>query len=187
AELGVDCGFTRADSFVYTTKPETVETLEREAEAAAEAGLPATYVTDVDLDVPAIGAVKFASQAHFHPRRWLLALADEIEKAGGKIVEGVRAEGVDELGGTRVRTSSGEVRAGEVVVATHYPVFDRGLYFARLDPVRDLVVAGPIEGNHAPQGMFLDADTHHSVRSYLNEGVPYTIVGGEHYRVGDSV
>ncbi|EMD23428.1 hypothetical protein [Amycolatopsis azurea] len=41
AELDIDCGFTRADSFVYTTKPETVEGLEREAEAAAEAGLPA--------------------------------------------------------------------------------------------------------------------------------------------------
>ncbi len=186
AELGIDCGFTRAESFVYTTKPETVESLEREAEAAAEAGLPATYVTSVDLDVQALGAVKFASQAHFHPRRWLLGLAEAIERAGGTIIEGVRAEGVDELGGTKVRTSSGDVRADEVVVATHYPVFDRGLYFARLDPVRDLVVAGPVEGN-PPEGMYLDADTHHSVRSYLNDGVPYAVVGGEHYRVGDSV
>ncbi|MEU8418393.1 FAD-dependent oxidoreductase [Amycolatopsis japonica] len=187
AELGIDCGFTRSDSFVYTTMPETVESLEREAEAAAEAGLPASYVTEVDLDVPALGAVKFASQAHFHPRRWLLALAAEIERAGGTIIEGVRAEGLDELGGTKVRTSSGDVRAGEVVVATHYPVFDRGLFFARLDPVRDLVVAGPVAGNHPPEGMYFDADTHHSVRSYLNDGVPYAVVGGEHYRVGDSV
>ncbi|AGM05784.1 FAD-dependent oxidoreductase [Amycolatopsis keratiniphila] len=187
AELGIDCGFTRSDSFVYTTRPETVESLEREAEAAAEAGLPATYVTEVDLDVPAVGAVKFASQAHFHPRRWLLALAAEIERAGGTIIEGVRAEGLDELGGTKVRTSSGDVRAGDVVVATHYPVFDRGLFFARLDPVRDLVVAGPVAGNRPPEGMYLDADTHHSVRSYLNDGVPYAVVGGEHYRVGDSV
>ncbi|WP_410649708.1 FAD-dependent oxidoreductase [Amycolatopsis sp. cmx-4-54] len=187
AELGIDCGFTRADSFVYTTHPGTIESLEREAEAAAEAGLPASYVTEVDLDVPALGAVKFASQAHFHPRRWLLALADEIERAGGTIVEGVRAEGVDELGGTTVRTSSGDVRASEVVVTTHYPVFDRGLFFARLDPVRDLVVAGPVEGDRPPQGMYLDADTHHSVRSYLKDGVPYAVVGGEHYRVGDSV
>ncbi|HET6289297.1 MAG TPA: FAD-dependent oxidoreductase [Amycolatopsis sp.] len=186
AELGIDCGFTRADSFVYTTHPGTVASLEREAEAAAEAGLPASYVTDVDLDVPALGAVKFAAQAHFHPRRWLLALADEIERAGGTIVEGVRAEGVDELGGVKVRTSSGEVKASEVVVTTHYPVFDRGLFFARLDPIRDLVVAGPVEGN-PPEGMYLDADTHHSVRSYRKDGVPYAIVGGEHYRVGDSV
>ncbi|WP_409492309.1 FAD-dependent oxidoreductase [Amycolatopsis sp. cmx-11-12] len=187
AELGIECGFTRADSFVYTTRPETVESLEREAEAAAEAGLPATFVTGVDLDVAAVGAVKFAAQAHFHPRRWLLGLADEIERAGGTIVEGVRAEGVDELGGTTVRTSSGDVRAGEVVVATHYPMLDRGLFFARLDPVRDLVVAGPVEGDRLPDGMFLDADTHHSVRGYLNDGVTYAIAGGEHYRVGDSV
>ncbi|MEV6909113.1 FAD-dependent oxidoreductase [Amycolatopsis sp. NPDC051071] len=187
AELGIDCGFTRADSFVYTTKPETVESLEREAEAAAEAGLPATFGTEVDLDVPAIGAVKFTAQAHFHPRRWLLGLAGEIERVGGTIVEGVRADGVDERGGVRVRTGRGEVRANEVVVATHYPILDRGLFFARLDPVRDLVVAGPVEGNRLPDGMFLDADTHHSVRGYSNDGVPYAVAGGEHYRVGDSV
>ncbi|WP_414937874.1 FAD-dependent oxidoreductase [Amycolatopsis sp. cmx-11-51] len=186
-ELGIECGFTRADSFVYTTKPETLESLEREAEAAAEAGLPASFVADVDLAVAAVGAVKFAAQAHFHPRRWLLGLADEIERAGGTIMEGVRAEGVDELGGTKVRTSSGDVRAAEVVVATHYPMLDRGLFFARLEPVRDLVVAGPVEGGRSPDGMFLDADTHHSVRGYLNDGVPYAVAGGEHYRVGDSV
>ncbi|WP_181770611.1 FAD-dependent oxidoreductase [Amycolatopsis pittospori] len=187
AELGIECGFTRAESFVYTTKPETVESLEREAEAAAEAGLPATYVTGVDLDVSALGAVKFTAQAHFHPRKWLLGLAEEIERAGGTIVEGIRAEGVDELGGTLVRTSVGDVRASEVVVTTHYPMLDRGLFFARLDPVRDLVVAGPVEGNRLPDGMFLDADTHHSVRAYLNDGVRYGVVGGEHYRVGASV
>src|SRR3954469_16771453 len=34
AELGIDCGFTRADSYVYTTREKTVDSLKREAEAA---------------------------------------------------------------------------------------------------------------------------------------------------------
>ncbi|NBH08812.1 FAD-binding oxidoreductase, partial [Amycolatopsis sp. SID8362] len=43
AELGIECGFTRADSYVYTTREKTVESLKREAGAAAAAGLPASY------------------------------------------------------------------------------------------------------------------------------------------------
>jgi Rieske Fe-S protein len=36
-------------------------------------------------------------------------------------------------------------------------------------------------------GTYLDADTHHSVRTALVDGVRHLIVGGEHYRVGDHV
>jgi nitrite reductase/ring-hydroxylating ferredoxin subunit len=83
-----------------------------------------------------------------------------------------------------VRTSLGDLSARDIVVATHYPIFDRGLYFARLDPVRDLVVAGPAGGNAVPAGMYLDADTHHSVRAFTEAGRPMVLAGGEHYRVG---
>ncbi|VVJ18664.1 Uncharacterised protein [Amycolatopsis camponoti] len=184
ADDGIDCGFTREDSYVYTTREDTVDSLKREAAAAAAAGLPASFVEDVPLDVPALGAVRTTGQAHFHPRRWLLGLAAGIERAGGTVVEHARATA---LNGHTVRTSRGDVVAGEVVVATHYPVLDRGLYFARLEPVRDLVVAGPAAGNAPPAGMFLDADTHHSVRGYTEQGTPMVIAGGEHYRVGAHV
>ncbi|HWD02090.1 MAG TPA: FAD-dependent oxidoreductase [Amycolatopsis sp.] len=179
----VDCAFTRADSFVYTTRTETIDTLKREADAAAAAGLPASFVDEVELAVPARGAVRVAGQAHFHPRRWLLGLAAELEAFGATILERTRAMSLD-LRGQVVRTSEGDIEAEHIVVATHYPVFDRGLYFARLNPVRDLVVAGPAAGNAAPAGMYLDADTHHSVRSYTADGTATVIAGGEHYRVG---
>lgn len=185
AGLGVDCGFTRSDSFVYTTKKETVGKLRKEADAAAEAGLPATFVEEIELGVPALAAVKVTGQARFHPRQWLLGLAERIERAGGQIIENVRALAIDERGGPTVRTSLGDLRARDVVVATHFPVFDRGLYFARLDPERDLVVAGPAD--RVPDGMYLDADTHHSVRPHDQDGERFAIVGGEHYRVGADV
>ncbi len=184
AELGIDCAFTRADNYVYTTQAKSVDSLRREADAAAAAGLPASFVEQIDLDVPALGAVRTTGQAYFHPRRWLLGLAEQVENAGGIVVENARATA---LHGRTVRTSRGDVVAGQVVVATHYPVFDRGLYFARLNPVRDLVVAGPVAGNAPPSGMYLDTDTHHSVRGHTEQGTPMVIAGGEHYRVGAHV
>jgi len=180
ARHGIECDFERVDSYVYVTEPDRVDALRAEAEAAAAAGLPASF-EDSGLPVPSAGAVRFRDQAQFHPRRWLLGLAGLVEAAGGVIVEGARATSLSEGTPVIVRTTRGSVRANEVIVATHYPVFDRGLFFARLDPVRDLVVAGP---GPAVPGTYLDADTHYSVRSASIDGSQYVIVGGEHYRVG---
>jgi len=100
----------------------------------------------------------------------------------------VRATGVSEGDPVKVHTTRGEVRARDVVVATHYPVLDRGLFFARLDPTRDLVVSGPIAQERAPHGVFLDARTHQSVRTATDlDGTLLLVVGGEPYRVGDDV
>lgn len=37
------------------------------------------------------------------------------------------------------------------MVATHYPIFDRGLYFARLAMERDLAVGAPMDEDKAPK------------------------------------
>ncbi len=181
---GIDCDFERADSHVYVTDPDRLGVLRAETAAATAAGLPADLLEGPGLPVPAAGAVRFRDQAQFHPRRWLLGLASLVEAAGGVIVEGVRATSISEGAPLIVRTTRGAVRANDVVVATHYPIFDRGLFFARLDPVRDLVVAGP---GAEVAGMYLDADTHYSVRTVPVDGQRYVIVGGEHYRTGAHV
>jgi glycine/D-amino acid oxidase-like deaminating enzyme/nitrite reductase/ring-hydroxylating ferredoxin subunit len=186
-EHGIRCEFERLPSYVYSTDPNQRAVLRAEADAAQLAGLPAEFVDEVDLPFETAAAVRFADQAQFHPRQWLLGLAELFEAAGGQIIEGVRATGLTEAPRLLVRTTAGTLRANQVVVATHYPIFDRGLYFARLDPVRDLVVAGPAPDEHPVRGMYLDADTHHSVRTATVDGQRLLVVGGEHYRVGDHV
>jgi glycine/D-amino acid oxidase-like deaminating enzyme/nitrite reductase/ring-hydroxylating ferredoxin subunit len=185
ARTGVDCDLERTDSHVHTTDSARLPVLHDEVEAAVAAGLPADFVTKTDPPLGAVGAVRFRDQAQFHPRKWLLGLAELLEDAGGRIIEGVRATGLREGDPSIVRTTAGAVRAGDVVVATHYPVFDRGLFFARLEPTRDLVVAGPAD--HEVTGTYLDEQTHHSVRGVPTPAGPQVIVGGEHYRVGDHV
>jgi hypothetical protein len=80
--LGVDCQWAERDSYVYVEDPGQRDRLRREADAAAELGLPASYVDDVDLPYPTGGAVRFTGQAQFHPVRWLVALADRIPGDG---------------------------------------------------------------------------------------------------------
>jgi nitrite reductase/ring-hydroxylating ferredoxin subunit len=78
------------------------------------------------------------------------------------------------------------VRAGHVLVATHQPILDRGLFFARLDVSRSYVVAGVMPGA-VPEGMYLSIDSpSRSIRPFApGEAEPgMVLVAGESHRVG---
>jgi glycine/D-amino acid oxidase-like deaminating enzyme/nitrite reductase/ring-hydroxylating ferredoxin subunit len=189
--LGIDCEWSERDSFVYCSDPAGLDEVREEAEVAASLGLPASFVSETDLPVPVAGAVRFAGQAQFHPVRWLRTLAAGLPGDGSYVAEGVRALDVRTGDPHRVVTEAGTFGAAHVVVATHYPILDRGFFFARLEPVRELVVAGPMPAATAPKHMYLSTDDGHSVRT-----TPYAanasdgsaqvlaIVLGEHYRPG---
>ena len=70
---------------------------------------------------------------------------------------------------------------GDVVVATHYPVFDRALLFSRLEPRRELVVAAVLDADRAPRGMYITPEQHtRSVRTApYGDGRRLLIVTGE--------
>ncbi|MBB5790164.1 FAD-dependent oxidoreductase [Jiangella mangrovi] len=186
AAVGGEADWSRRDSYVFAERSSSVDDLHREAEAAAAAGLPASFTTETGLPFEVAGAVRFTGQAQFHPRRWLLELATRIPGDGGTVVTGTRAVGLTEGDPCVVTTTAGEIRARHVVVATHYPVFDRGLFFARLEPRRDLVVAGYTDdGAGLPAGMYISSEDRHSVRTTpAEDGRTLLIVGGEPHRVG---
>ncbi|MFC5075818.1 FAD-dependent oxidoreductase [Kitasatospora cinereorecta] len=186
-ELGIGCDFERTSALTFTTDPHRRGTFEAEAEAAAEAGLDAGFVTETDLPFSVPAAVRVARQAQFHPRKYLLALAEDITTRGGVIHERTRVTGLSEGSPCKVTTERGvTVTAKDVVVATHYPVFDRALHFARLSPRRELVVAAPLPASEAPEHMYITDDMgKRSVRTApLDEGRRLLIVTGESFTPG---
>nr|WBO75888.1 FAD-dependent oxidoreductase [Streptomyces sp. SBE_14.2] len=187
AELGIECEWEEAAAFTYSEDPGRVAELRAEADAAREAGLPAEFVTETGLPFPVAGAVRVSGQAQFHPRKYLLALADDLVRRGASVYEGTRVVDLTEGEPCVLRTEAGvSVRAREVVITTHYPVFDRALLFARLSPRRELVVAGAVDAEAAPRGMYITPDgSTRSVRSApLADGRRLLIVTGEHFTPG---
>ncbi|MEU3038603.1 FAD-dependent oxidoreductase [Streptomyces griseoaurantiacus] len=190
AELGVECEWEEATAFTFTQEEGRVEELRAEAEAAREAGLPAAFTTETDLPFPVAGAVRVTGQAQFHPVKYLRALAEDIRRRGGTLHENTRVTGLTEGEPCVLTTEAGtEVRAREVVVATHYPVFDRALLFTRLTPRRELVITAPIEAEAAPRGMYLTPDGNtRSVRTApYTDGERLLVITGEHFTPGSGV
>ena len=177
SELGIDCDLRRKPNYTYSEDPGERERLRAEVEAARVAGLPASYVEELDLPFPVAGAVRFAEQAEFHPVKYLHGLAAALR---GPLHEGTTVTG---LGDGGVRTAGGAaVRAGHVVIATHLSFLDRGLYFARCHPERSYVVAGRASGA-LPAGMYLSTESPtHSIRAHGD----WLLVGGESHKTGQA-
>ncbi|MGN9779659.1 FAD-dependent oxidoreductase [Micromonospora sp. H33] len=187
AALDIDCELERLAAYTYTESTDQVEQIHAEAAAAQRAGLPARFTTETGLPFLVAGAVRVDDQAQFHPRRYLLALADDLIRRGGRIFEQTRVTDLDEGEPCRLGTEAGPtVTARHVVVATHYPIFDRALLFSRLTPRRELVVAAVIADHRDPAGMYLTTeDNTRSVRTApYGRGQRLLIVTGEHFRPG---
>ncbi|MFI1675951.1 FAD-dependent oxidoreductase [Streptomyces sp. NPDC020607] len=188
AELGIDCELERAPAFTYTTRADRTDELRAEAAAAREAGLAASYTDETGLPFPVAGAVRVEDQAQFHPRAYLLALAEDLRARGGVIHERTRVTRMHDGSPCTVTTEGGHtVTARSVVVATHYPVFDRALLFARLSPRRELVVAAPLAAGQDPGGMYITQEEgKRSVRTapYGGDGGRLLIVTGDSFTPG---
>src|ERR671923_209191 len=187
SELELECDFRRKANFTYAEPGDDVGAIEAEVSAAQQLGLPASYADEVDLPFPVAGAVRFDEQGEFHPVKYLLGLASEAEKAGVQIFEATRAVSVSEGPPCGVETDGGaRLTAGQVVVATHLPFLDRGLFFARCHPERSYVLAAPIEDG--PAGVYLSTERPaHSIRVHgFANGRRMLLVSGESHKAGQA-
>jgi glycine/D-amino acid oxidase-like deaminating enzyme/nitrite reductase/ring-hydroxylating ferredoxin subunit len=182
--LGIDCDFRRKANLTYTESPRGLEEIEQEVSVAAGLGLPASFTDSADLPFPIAGAVRFADQAEFHPLKYLFALAEQVPGGGSHLFEQTWVTGVDEGSPCRVGAGGATVTADNVVLATHIPFMDRGLFFARMHPERSYLLAARTGGEPLRE-MYLSTDSPaSSYRSQPAEGGELLLVGGESHRTG---
>lgn len=186
--LGVDCDLETRPAFVYGEAEDEVRTLIDEADAARAAGLRASFTTDTGLPFPVVGAVRVEDQLMFHPRKYLLALAADFVDNGGLIYEHTPVLDLSEGEPSVLTCGNGaRVLANEVVVTTHYPIFDRSLLFARLTPRREFAVAAVTPTESDPPGMYINlGPATRSIRSAPYDGQRLLIATGAPFTPGDS-
>ncbi|MDD4658711.1 MAG: FAD-dependent oxidoreductase [Eubacteriales bacterium] len=182
----IDCDFLMKPAYVYTEQDKYVEDIQKEAKIAAELGIAAEYVQDPGLPFAVKAALRFDSQAQFHPRKYVLALAQAIPGEGCELYENTKVLGIEEGSINTISTDRGKnIRADKVVLATHFPIHDAlGFYFARMYAERSYILGVRAEGK-LPEGMFISAESSgHSLRTQAAEEGELLLVGGEHHKTG---
>lgn len=185
-EFGIDCSLRRREAYTYVRSERYVPDVTREVDAARAAGIDARLVTETSLPYPIAAAIAVPDQAEFDSRSYGLGLADAAEALGVRIFEHTRVETLSKVGPPSVGTKDGHtVSAEHVVLASHVPIFDRGLFFARLGAKRSYAIAAR-GATSAPEGTFLSADQpSRSVRTHVGvDGEPVLVVGGAGHTAG---
>ncbi|NUT52362.1 MAG: FAD-dependent oxidoreductase [Saccharothrix sp.] len=159
SEEGVDCDLRRMPAYTFAFDESELDAVERETAAAGEAGLPVERDRGELMGVPfpVAGAVRLDDQVLIHPAKYVRGLAEAVDGDGSRVYEASRVRQVADGEPARVHTDRGTVVAERVVIATHYPILDRGLYFARLEPVRSYCVAVRLASGTPPTGLAISA------------------------------
>ncbi|MBB5958003.1 glycine/D-amino acid oxidase-like deaminating enzyme/nitrite reductase/ring-hydroxylating ferredoxin subunit [Saccharothrix tamanrassetensis] len=180
----VDCDLRRAPAYTYAISPDELPAIDHEALTAARAGLPVDRDRGEGMGVPfeVYGAVRLDDQLALHPGRYVAGLAKLVDGDGSHVFERSRALRIDDGSPCEVHTTAGVVTADRVVVATHYPILDRGLYFARLEPTRAYCVAASLRSGEPPTGLAISAGSPSwSLSAYRD----LLIVCGQSHPTGD--
>ena len=185
--------YQRRTDHSYAQDRSGLETVSEIHSAAREAGLPARMVATHELSsaaVPAAGAVALDDQVTIDPMLVVQALADELIAAGGTLHTGVRVTATHVLPEPRVETPVGPMFAEHIVIATGYPILDRGLYFAKMRAFRSYCVSFRTSAE-IPDSTFMSVDSpSRSIRPVSTADGPgdtaQLIVGGNGHPVGRS-
>lgn len=181
-DLNIPCDFSSAPGFLFAEKKDDIEEIYQEFEALRDVESDAVLVETVaEFPFPIKSALRIANQAQFHPRKYLLGLAEAFQMAGGVIYEETRVSDVNEGKPCKVITSNGVVLAEDVIVAAHVPISNRVLLHTKLAAYRSYVVAARSNSLKEFPGLYWDTeDPYHYIRSYGD----YIIVGGEDHKTG---
>jgi glycine/D-amino acid oxidase-like deaminating enzyme/nitrite reductase/ring-hydroxylating ferredoxin subunit len=184
-EDGIACDFERKPNYVYAESAEEVAQLRQEAEVERKAGLPASLVGETPLPFSVAAALRLENQAQFHPRKYLLALAATIPGDGSHVLEQSLVQSVKHRQPCEVAVGRRTVRANDVIVATHLPILDRGLFFTKVYPHRSYAVAAPIGAAPDPEGMYINAGSPtRSIRTLRDGDRVFIQVGGNGHKLG---
>lgn len=191
-ELQLDCDFQRLPGYLYAEKKKDISLLEKEAEAACQLDIPATFTNVVPLPFPVKAGVLFPDQAQFHSLKYLQGLAKAISGGGCYIFEQSFVTNITGDKPCQLQTEFGTVKAEHVILATHTPISNPSmlpdvlLLHAKIVPYRSYVLGVRLKEQQAPLGLFWDtAEPYHYTRSYTDASGELLIVGGGDHKTGN--
>lgn len=185
-EYGIDCAFQRVPGYYYAEEDDGVPDVQEEFEAARGAGLQVALLDQAPLPFPTRAAFRTEHQAQFQPMDYLAGLAKAIDGDGCALYEQTAVTRVDDGSPCVLHTNRGQIRAREVVQATHTPLGINFLH-SKLDIYRSFVLAARVR-EEVPDGLYWDTQSpYHYIRTFHRGSDKFVIMGGEDHKVGDNV
>ncbi len=201
---GIDCAFERLDGYLFVPPGASRDVLDRELDAAIEAGVPdVELVARAPLDGFDTGpCLRFGQQAQMHPISYLAGLAAAIERLNGRIFCHTEMRKLSDDGLSLTTAGGHRIDASAIVVATNTPAINRVVIHTKQAAYRTYVIGIRVSAGKVHRALYWDtkqrstdsADApYHYVRlaSDLHDpskkgDTETLIVGGEDHKTGQA-
>ena len=178
----IDCEYEETTATLFAKTDKQKDELDKISRATADAGVENEFVNKISIPIKFLKAIQVGGQAKFIPTRYVYALAEEFEKAGGIIVQQCRVITADENENITIETSKGKYKSRFLVYATHIPPGVNLLHF-RCIPQRSYAMAVKLKNDKYPGDLLYDMyDPYHYYRTQEIDGERYFIIGGEDHK-----
>ncbi|NLY81062.1 MAG: FAD-dependent oxidoreductase [Lysinibacillus sp.] len=176
--------FQRADSYLYATTEQGVDSIKKELEAYKKLGIPGVETKDTELPFEVNTALKMENTTQIHPTKFTNHFAKLAIKEGAKFFVNTRVTKLIIEENRLITESELEVSFKSIVLATHYPIEAvKGLHLAKLSIDRSYLMA--TKTSELLKGQYLSTDnTSRTIRTALIENQPYLIFGGSSHIAG---
>ncbi|RZI40276.1 FAD-dependent oxidoreductase [Herbaspirillum sp. HC18] len=184
-DFRIQCNFSRQPWVLYSVDAaaEHNAIIDRECQAALDAGLDARVTTDLPLPYEINRALVVSHQAQFHPLRYVRRLAASISSAQCRIFEDAPVSHVDDNAGV-LTVGQYKVKARHIVMATHTPKGISALQ-TELGPYREYAVAAPLLSKQLEGGIFWSTGPEqYSTRLLETDGKAWVIMIGDRHKTG---
>ena len=192
-ENDLDAHFDWVDGFLHAAPDRQddqheLDTLRHDASLASGFGFDAAFVESAA--VVGLPGVRFGSQARFHPRAYLAALARAFAAKGGRIFEHSEAcEFCNEP--MTVEANGHTISCADIVIATHNPVAGLdNIVSATLSQTKLALYTSYVVAGRVPKGTIADAlwwdtaDPYNYLRVEPHRDFDVVIYGGEDHKTG---
>jgi glycine/D-amino acid oxidase-like deaminating enzyme len=161
----IDCGWSERSGYVYAQEEKQVKELDDMLQASMDAGVAVGYTNTIPVPIEFQKAILYPGQAQFHPTRYVMALAQAFEAAGGVIVQNCHIDNVSEEEPLVIESSMGILKSHKLIWATHIPPGINLLHF-RNGPYRSYSLAVTLKDGKYPTDLAYDMyDPYHYFRT----------------------
>ena len=183
----IDCDFERRTNYVFAERDEEVAALRQEARGRAPGRARDDARRRDAAPVPGRRRAP-AGEPGAVPPAQVPARASRRRSRATEATSSSRAGWTGSSTGSRARWGSvaASLRAADVILATHLPILDSGLFFAKAYPHRSYAVAAPLAGAPDPAGMYVNSGAPtRSIRTIRDGDRVLLQVGGNGHKVGE--
>jgi glycine/D-amino acid oxidase-like deaminating enzyme/nitrite reductase/ring-hydroxylating ferredoxin subunit len=184
-ELIIDADFEFKEGYLFSQNEKETEELQSILESSQAAGVEVSEVFENGVPIPFEHVLCFKNQAQFHPLKYILGLAKEFERLGGKIIEQTFIHSTELLEDIHyAKSDKFTLKAKNIVYATHIPP-GINILSLRNAPYRSYVLAVKLNSGEYPSCLSYDMqEPYHYFRSHEIDGQKYLIIGGADHKTG---